>query len=306
MAHLKTSARGLSDNALRFLAQPAQPLPDRTAEALPAIRANAKALATADMPRLCNAHGIEVEEILIGGIPCLDVRPPKVMTTWPILYGFGGGFVSGGPIEDLPILAPLSVATGARIITPYYRLAPEHPWPAAVDDGFAVYREMAGRPFAIVGESAGGNLVLSLMLHAREEGLALPRAAALLSPWCDLSNVGDSLTFNDGRDPTLATRGSFQTARHYAGDSALDHAGVSPINGAFDDEFPSFLITTGTRDLLLSQAVRLAQKLRDDGADVDLHVWEGLWHVFEWYDDIPEASQSINRIAGHLTKKMNQ
>ncbi|MEI4196886.1 alpha/beta hydrolase [Roseovarius sp. E0-M6] len=234
----------------------------------------------------------------------MELVPVAPTASWPILYGFGGGFVQGSPVEDLPIAAPLCAATGARVIIPDYRLAPEHPWPAAVDDGFAVYREMARRPFAIVGESAGGNLALALMLRARTAGLSLPLAAALLSPWCDLSNSGDSLSFNDGRDPSLSARSSWQAAQYYVGENAVNDPGISPVNGVFDPGFPPFVITTGTRDLHLSQAVRLSQVLRGDGARVDLQVWDGLWHVFEWYDHLPEARCSIRRIAAHLKSCM--
>jgi monoterpene epsilon-lactone hydrolase len=168
--------------------------------------------------------------VTLGGVRCLDVRPTTLRVDWPILYGFGGGMVEGSPIEDLPIIAPISALTGARVIVPDYRLAPEHPWPAAVDDGFAVYRALADRPFAIVGESAGGNLSLVWMLKAKAEALRLPDAAALLSPWCDLSNAGDSLTFNDGRDPTLTRRNSDMAAGYYAGTNNMDQPLISPIN----------------------------------------------------------------------------
>ena len=102
----------------------------------------------------------------------------------------------------------------------------------------------------------------------------------------------------------MARANSDLAAGYYAGGNKVDQPLISPIYGAFDRSFPSFLITTGTRDLLLSQAVRLSQRLRDCGLTVDLQVWEGLWHVFEWYEDLPEARQSIARIADHLTRSM--
>ncbi|WP_416881582.1 alpha/beta hydrolase [Marivita sp.] len=261
-------------------------------------------MANAEAPRICQEHGVKLDEVTLGGVRCLDVCPTALRVDWPILYGFGGGMVEGSPIEDLPIIAPISALTGARVIVPDYRLAPEHPWPAALDDGFTVYQVLADRTFAIVGESAGGNLSLAWMLKAKAEGLRLPGAAALLSPWCDPSNAGDSLTFNDGRDPTLTRRNSDIAAGYYAGTNNMDQPLISPINGMFDSGFPPVLISTGTRDLLLSQAVRLAQRLRDSGARVDVQVWEGLWHVFEWYEDLPEAQQSIRQIADHLTRVM--
>lgn len=298
-----TPLSGLSAQALKFLDQEVR-LRDRSAHNLPDMRARAKALAAAEAPRTCRAYGVRMDETILGGVRCLDVRPPKLRVDWPILYAFGGGMVEGSPMEDLPIIAPLSSLTGARVIVPDYRLAPEHPWPAAVDDGFSVYRALADRTFAIVGESAGGNLSLAWMLKAKADGLRLPGAATLLSPWCDLSNAGESLTFNDGRDPTLTRRNSDIAASYYAGTNNVDQPLISPINGIFDSGFPPVLISTGTRDLLLSQAVRLAQRLRDSGAKVDLQVWEGLWHVFEWYEELPEARQSIHQIAEHLTQAM--
>ena len=292
-----------SKEAMSFLENVAT-LSDRTANNLPALRARSKAAASAKAHQLCETHGVKMAEAIIGGVRCLDVRSANVRVEWPILYGFGGGMVEGSPVEDLPIIAPLAAKTGARVIVPDYRLAPEHPWPAAIDDGFSVYREIAGQSFASLGESAGGNLSLAWMLRAKAEGLRLPGAAALLSPWCDLSNAGDSLTFNEGRDPTLARANSHLAAAYYAGANRVDQPTISPIHGEFDSDFPPFMITTGTRDLLLSQAVRLSQRLRECGVTVDLQVWEGLWHVFEWYEDLPESRQSIARIADHLTRTM--
>ena len=294
---------GLSDAALSFLRKQVKPR-DRSAQNLPGMRAKAKALAAVQAPMLCRAHGVTMDETMIGGVRCLNIRPPSLAVDWPILYAFGGGMVEGSPEEDLSIIAPLCALTGARVIVPDYRLAPEHPWPAALDDSFAVYREIADHAFAIVGESAGGNLSLACMLKAKAEGVRLPGAAALLSPWCDLSNAGDSLAFNEGRDPTLARVNSDLAAHYYAGSHKVDQPMISPINGAFDPSFPPCLITTGTRDLLLSQAVQLSQTLRDCDVKVDLQVWDGLWHVFEWYAALPEARKSIARIADHLRVSM--
>lgn len=294
-----------SAEAQRVLEMPRPAQPDRSAAGLYGLRRAAKARALADAARILHETKVTSREIKIGDVPCLELVPVDPSMAWPILYAFGGGFVQGSPVEDLPIAAPLCAATGAHVVIPDYRLAPEHPWPAAVDDGFAVYRAMARRPLAIAGESAGGNLALALMQRARASGVRLPGAVALMSPWCDLGNVGDSLTINDGRDPSLSVQSSRMAVRHYAGAHPLDDPDISPIHGAFDATFPPFVITTGTRDLHLSQAVRLSQVLADNGVRADLQVWEGMWHVFEWYDQLPEARQSIQRIAGHLKSSMN-
>lgn len=243
-------------------------------------------------------------EIVVAGIPCLEVVPITPGPAATLLYCYGGGFVCGSAFEDLIISAPLAAFANLRVVAPKYRLAPEHPWPAAVDDGFAVYRDLLERTapgrLAIAGESAGGNLALAILLRARAQGLGLPAAAALLSPWCDLEHGGDSLDANDGRDPTLSRAWVEAAARLYCGGRDAGDPDISPINGAFDATFPPVLITTGTRDLLMSQCVRLARVLRSADVPVDLRVWDSLWHVFEFYDEIPEADASLREIARFL------
>lgn len=294
----------MSQEAVRILAECPVPVLDRSSDNLPRLRDETREYMAPIVERAIHSTGIRTESKTIGGTPCMLAHPPEQFSAWTILYGFGGGFVQGSPFVDLAIVAPLCALTGATVIIPDYRLAPEHPWPAAIDDGFAVYRVIADTPFAIVGESAGGNLALSLMLRAKMEGLPLPGAAALLSPWCDLTNSGDSLIANDGRDPTIRAKDVGTSARHYAAEKNLEDPAISPINGAYNESFPPCIITTGTRDLLLSQSVRLADVLRDSDVNVELHVWESLWHVFEWDDRIPEARRSLARIAKFLSNHM--
>lgn len=294
-----------SVEAQRILAEEPMTHIERTAEDLPQLRSNTHAQVTPTVERALQDTGVTTKETSINGINCLVVTPPNQTADWPILYCFGGGFVQGSPFEDLGIAAPLSAMTGAKIIMPHYRLAPEHPWPAAIEDSFAVYQRVSKQPFALFGESAGGNLALSLMLKAKDVGLPLPRASGLLSPWCDLTNSGDSLTANDGVDPTLRLQDVQAAAAHYAQKCDLSDPRLSPINGTFGASFPPCIITSGTRDLLLSQAVELAKNLRSQSIVVDLQIWDGLWHVFEWDGRIPEAQQSLTNIAAFLSTHMN-
>lgn len=296
----------LSMEARDFLAAAPEQHPDRTSDNLPHRRTLLKTHASAAATRILQTTGVTTRDIFIGGVPCLQVNPQRHTADWSILYGFGGGFVEGSPLEDLNIIASLCEMTGAQVIAPEYRLAPEHPWPAAIDDAFKVYETLASTPFAIVGESAGGNLALCLMLRAQAKGMGLPKAAALLSPWCDLTHAGDSLTFNEGRDPTLNGRASRDAASHYVGPNDANDPRISPINGTFGKDFPPFLLTTGTRDLLLSQSARLAERLRESETRVDIRIWDGMWHVFEWYDHLPEAKRSLRQIAAFLSQEMNR
>ena len=188
------------------------------------------------------------------------------------------------------------------MIIPEYRLAPEYPWPAACDDTMAVYSEICENRITMLGESAGGNLALVTMFKAKKLGLNLPVAAALISPWCNLTNLGDSTFFNDGRDPTLSLKQSNMAASHYASGQDLTNPEISPIFGEFDHTFPNFFISTGTRDLLMSQSILLANKLKASDIFVELNIWEGLWHVFEWNIDLPESRLSLKKVSDFLSK----
>ena len=294
----------LSQEARAFLETVPEPRPRRTSKDLHVRRKQLSQRGKANATRMIETTGVSLCNTSIGGVRCLQVSPPTQSVDWSILYGFGGGFVEGSALEDLPIIATLSEMTGAKVITPCYRLAPEHPWPAASDDIFAVYQRLARRPLAVVGESAGGNLALGVILRARENGMMLPKAAALLSPWCDLSKTGTSFKTDELRDPTLNVQESTDAAAHYIGRNIADDPRISPIYGAFSGDFPPCIITTGTRDLLFGQATRLAARLRKNGTPVDLRVWDDMWHVFEWYDELPEARRSLFEIATFLSRNM--
>jgi acetyl esterase/lipase len=246
----------------------------------------------------------EIRDIEVAGIPCKQLTPRH----WSnadgrcIQYAYGGGYVSGSSYEDLIIAAPLAQLCEARIVMVDYRLSPEHPYPAPQQDMHQVYPELLARYGAarlvVCGESAGANQALGLMQQVRDLGLAMPGCAALFSPWCDLNNQGDSHIFNDGRDPTLSNLWTDIAASLHANGQALDDPGISPLYGDMHD-LPPCIITTGSRDLLLSQCLRLAQKMRAAGVTCDLRVNEGMWHVFEFYP-IPEARRSIREVADFI------
>lgn len=257
-----------------------------------------------------------VEEIEIGGVAVQEVVPKGYDDARDsgndgraILYFFGGGFIVGSPFEDLPIAATLARRTGLKVLMPHYRLAPEHPFPAALEDATAVYRALIERiapaALAVAGESAGGNLALASLLRARDAGLPLPAAAALLSPWCDLGKTGESQLMPEGFDPTLDYDKTLRSgALAYAGALDLDHPLVSPLYGDYGAGFPPTLITCGTRDLFLSSCVRLSTGMRQAGVAAELRVWEGLWHVFEFYGELPEAQRSLAEIAAFVAGRL--
>ena len=298
--HLPIKQISLSDEAKRFIAKKPYEFADRNDENLVSIRSNIRASIEPMVRRVIETYGVQISHEVIEGVSCQVVKPKKTLSDYRILYGFGGGFVSGSAFEDFTIAVPISALSELEVIIPEYKLAPENPWPAACDDFFTVYTSLSETLTAIVGESAGGNLALVALLKAKKLGLRMPKSAVLFSPWCNLKNEGDSLEFNEGRDPTLSIRQSISAANYYASGEDLTNPEISPLFGAFDTTFPEILISSGTRDLLLSQSVQLASQLRSSGVRVDLRIWDGLWHVFEWNADLPESIISMKQITDFL------
>jgi acetyl esterase/lipase len=193
----------------------------------------------------------------------------------------GGAFIHGG--GDLCRIMALGTAArmAARVWAVDYRMPPDHPFPAALDDCMAAYRALlAERPadrIIVGGASAGGNLATALILRARDEGLPLPAAAVLMTPGSDLTESGDSHQVNLGLDPLIPGSGR-QTFLLYANGHDLSHPYLSPLNGDFTKGFPPAILTTGTRDMLLSDTVLLHRALRRAGVPAELHVTEAAGH----------------------------
>ncbi|MEM7563427.1 MAG: alpha/beta hydrolase, partial [Pseudomonadota bacterium] len=248
----------------------------------------------------------DIEDLEIASVKCRQITP----VNWDpdqgpcIQYAYGGGYVSGSVQEDQIITLPLAAMASTRIVMVDYRLSPEHPYPAPEQDMQTVYRELIDfygtQRLIVSGESAGGHQALSVMQYACNQGLALPACAVLFSPWVDLTNQGDSHQFNDQRDPTLNNAWVDSAAAMHAAGVDLADPGISPINADVAG-LPPCLITTGSCDLLLSQCLRLADKLQSANVSCDLRVWEGMWHVFEFYT-IPEARQSLQQVADFIRR----
>ncbi len=296
----------ISDEAKQFYAN-AEPHQPWSLENIEQLRAEHDAQLDINGPIIEN-HVESLQEVDIGGVWTLTVTPRGYDTRnddRAAVFFFGGAYVVGSPYADLPIIARLATRLGIRVFAPFYRRAPEHPCPAAIDDGFAVYQVLlASYPadrLVMAGESAGGNLTLAVVLRAQELGAPVPAAVALISPWCDLTPSGESQQQPAGFDPSMDYQCHLrEPAAAYSGRYDQKDPVVSPLYADFDRGFPPTLITTGTREGFLSDSARLSMKMRQAGIDVRLHVWEGMWHSFEWYYEVPEADLSMDEIAAFL------
>ncbi|MGB3416584.1 MAG: transcriptional regulator BetI [Mesorhizobium sp.] len=303
---------GLSTEARQFLKDNLPLVPVRLAAgSIVKTRSQLAQLYRPEAKASAQAFGVRLSQTRLGDIEALRVVPkprePEANASLPaprLFYLFGGGYVTGEPELDMPVIGALSARLQAISVAPRYRLAPEAPYPAALRDALAAYRAftLEEGSFWVVGESAGGGLALAMMQMAEREGLRRPAAIALLSPWVDLTHSLPSA--NDGIDPTFTRRNLVESARLYAGpESDISQPGLSPLFGTLSN-LPPIVITTGSRDILQEQAQALAAAITAAGGTVELHDWPGLWHVFEYYRDLPEAAQSLDRIAAFLRSHM--
>ncbi|MCP3935118.1 MAG: alpha/beta hydrolase [Actinomycetia bacterium] len=297
---------GLSPEARRFL-DSCEPDTSPTEFAnMGEVRATVASGYQAAADRAVERHQLTIDTYDVAGVECVRFtsRCPTVAARphAVLIYLFGGAFMVGDPISDLPIIGALAQWTAMTVVAPRYRLAPEHPAPAALDDTLAVYEALADQTsgtLVLAGESAGGNLALLTAQKARDAALRRPSAMALLSPAVDLRPGRDLFEPNVDRDPTLDASRMDEVLVAYVGDSDPADPSLSPILGEMKGLAPT-IITTGTRDLFLSPCVRLATKMRRAGVEVDCRVWDGMWHVFEFYDDYPEQDESLAEIADHI------
>lgn len=241
------------------------------------------------------------------------VTPPKTRSDGVLLYIHGGGFVMGSPLSHRGITGALALATEARIFSLDYRLAPEHPYPAAVDDALAAYRWLLdmgypAKQIALAGDQAGGCLVFTTLLSAREAHMPLPAAAVALSPAVDLAMTGESLTRNAESDPAGTVEMMELAIRYYLGDRDPRQPLRSPLYADLTGLPPTF-IQASDIELLLDDARRMASRLAASDVAVELDIWHDVPHLwqltaFEGLIGLPEARQAVKRIGAFLEETM--
>lgn len=223
-----------------------------------------------------------------------------------VYYLHGGGYVAGAPRTHRNLTAALSAAARIDIFSLDYRLAPEHPFPAAVEDAVAGYRWLlqqghAPERLVIGGDSAGGGLTLATLIWLRDAGLPLPAGAFLLSPWTDLACTGNSLETNDDRDHMLCGKEVHRFSKVYYGEASPLDPLVSPLYADFSS-IPPLRIYASDTEVLLDDAVRLAERARHYGVDVDLRIWSDLIHAWPVMINLrlPESRQVVAELAAFI------
>jgi len=289
--------------SIRSLFDPAR-TPEQVRSSIQQTRAGFAAIMAA-MPV---PDGFRTTEVELSGIRTLRFETTGASRPGTILYMHGGSFVAGSPETHLGLTGELAVRTGYTAYSVDYRLAPEHPFPAAIDDTTTAYRALLERgcdpsSIAFAGDSAGGGLVITTLLRARQQGLPMPAAAVAFSPGLDSAGTGASNVTKHGIDPIL-TRESVQPNRElYRAGADPEQELLSPASHADLTGFPPLLLQVGTNEILLDDSTRLAERARDAGVDVILDVTADLPHVFQTYTDtLDEAEQALDRAALFLSQ----
>lgn len=277
---------------------------DLTEEELNKQRRNQEILGNLTAPMA----GMQWECFDIQGIPAAWMRlerPHKKKHA--ILYCHGGGYTSGNLGYSKVLASKLTQCTGFDVLAFEYRLAPEFPYPAALEDAETVWNHLmllgyGAGDIVLAGDSAGGNLALSLCLRLKQSGRMLPGAMLLMSPWTDLTCSGDSYEERKDLDPMLNGDYLRTVSKAYAAGADPAAPALSPLFGDFED-FPPTLIQVGSHEILFSDSQRLCEKMKQAGVSCRLEVWDDMWHVFQMFP-MRKASYAMECMAHFLLEEL--
>src|SRR5215471_16946028 len=236
---------------------------------------------------LGGAPDAKVEKVDAGGVPAEWVTAPGADPRRALLYLHGGGYAIGSLNTHRRLAYDISATSAAKVLLIDYRLAPEHPFPAAVDDAAAAWRWLLQQGFAanrlaIAGDSAGGGLTIAALVNLRDKKLGLPACAVAISPWVDLEGLGNSITTRSAQDPMVQKDGLLWMAKMYLNGKDAKTPLAAPLHADLKD-LPPILVQVGTAETLLDDATRIAEKLHAAGVDVRLAVWPNMLHVFPMF-----------------------
>ena len=250
--------------------------------------------------------GVQVATARVADVPVEWITAPNASEDGLLLYLHGGGYVVGSPASHRHFVAKLSEETELQALLVDYRLAPENPFPAAVEDAISVYAALLTHGYApedivVAGDSAGGGLLLSMMLAAIDHEVPVPAAGICLSPWTDLTGEAESLTKNAAVDPTVSKESLDFFAQHYLGEEDPAHPLASPLHGDLTG-LPPLLIQVGNIEALLDDAVLLDERAKAAGVSSKLEVWDEMIHVWHRYFPMLREAREANSRIGEFVR----
>ena len=252
---------------------------------------------------------IKCEPVSAGGVKAEWISAPGAVPGRAVLYLHGGGYVVGSIKTHRDLMGRVARTAKARVLGLDYRLAPEHPFPAAVDDSVAAYRwmlqqDLSPSRIAVAGDSAGGGLVVATLVAIRDAKLPMPATGVCLSPWVDLEGIGESMKTRAHADPVVQREGLTQMAAAYLGGKDARTPLAAPLYADLKG-LPPLLIQVGDAETLLDDSNRLAQRARAAGVQVKLEVWPEMIHVFQLFAGfLPEGQQAVDGIGQYLGQQL--
>ena len=254
---------------------------------------------------LWSATRVTITKGSVADRHCEWLTPQEAAPDKLLLYWHGGAYCMGNCATHRQMASYIAKQSGVRLLLPEYRLAPEHPFPAAVEDSVRVYRALLDEgcspgDIVVAGDSAGGGLTMAMLLSLRNAGEPLPASACLLSPWLDLAATGESMSSKADRDPWFQPEDMPVVAAYYCDEDERRHPLVSPVYADLGG-LPPLYIQVGSDEILLSDSTRAADKVIAAGGDVELEIWPDMWHVFQAFvHQMPESRQAIAKIGAYV------
>ena len=249
---------------------------------------------------------IQSQEITIDHIPAVWLIPIQTDPHTAMLYLHGGGYMSGSIKSYRSTAGQIAEAGKIRTLLIEYRLAPEHPFPAALEDALLAYKWLQKNGYKkiiIAGDSAGGGLALATVSSLRSKQDSIPELVICISPWLDVEPSGESMIANARLDPMLK-KDDLKVCRYYVRDNDPHNPLISPLYADFTG-FPPIALFVGSNEILLSDSTRLAEKAKEVGVDVQVKIWQGMWHVFPFFAPfIPESTQAINEVGFVIRRRI--
>ena len=252
---------------------------------------------------------VTVTAAALGGVPTAEITVEGIESRHVVLYFHGGVYVMGDALLSADLASQVGRRTHAKVISVDYRLAPEHPYPAAVDDALAAYEALLQSgvdpsDIAFAGESAGGGLAIATLVNARDHGLPLPAAAFVMSPYADLSLAGTSMETRHEVDPLLSREALQARVTDYTSGQDPALGLISPVFADLSG-LPPLIIQAGTHEVLLDDALRLAQRAASADVEVTLDITPGVPHVFQaYYPILGEAAAALDRAGQFLSAQL--
>jgi len=249
---------------------------------------------------------VQSKAINIDHISAEWLIPTQVDSHSAMLYLHGGGYMSGSIRSYRSTAGQIAEAGKIRTLLIEYRLAPEHPFPAALEDALLAYKWLQKNGYKkiiIAGDSAGGGLALATVSSLRSKQDSMPELVICISPWLDVEPSGESMLTNARLDPMLK-KDDLKVCRYYIGENDPHNPLISPLFADLTG-FPPIALFVGSNEILLSDSTRLAEKAKEVGVDVQVKIWQGMWHVFPFFAPfVPESTQAINEVGFVIRRKL--